>query len=358
MFLRCGYLPSYYVWGPPKRKNLLGREVNQSALYYVKIAGERFKNDFLGLSTAARKKSDAGLRFKETKTHWLVPVFKIRKRKYSGHVYNMEVEGEHSYLAGFVGVANCQNWEISQPKRISGQDISPESMVGLALRGKSAGIAYTYTEPTIFYEYAKDTAILARKKGLYNVFVSNGYMTPEAIETMDFLDAARLDLKAFDDKFYKKVCGGAHLEPVLKSIKLLHRKMHVEIITLLIPTLNDSDWEIRALSEWVAGLGRDIPLHFTGYYPANRMTLPPTPVETLERARKIAMDEGLRYVYTGNRPGDEGENTYCPKCGEKAIARFGMEMAENHLAKGNFCPGCKAKIPIIYDWKKQGKNAA
>lgn len=247
----------------------------------------------------------------------------------------------------------CQNWTISQPAQIAGQNIPPEKMVEMALRTRCDGIAYTYTEPTIFFEYAKDTALLARKNGLYNTFVSNGYMTPEAISSMGFLDAARIDLKAFTDKFYKDVCGKAHLEPVLKSIKLLHKKMHVEIITLLIPTLNDSDDEIRALSKWVFELDRDIPLHFTGYYPANRMALPPTSAGTLERARKIAMEEGLNYVYTGNRPGDSGENTYCPKCSEKVIARFGMEMAENRLVEGNACPKCKTKIPIVFDWKKK-----
>ncbi len=246
---------------------------------------------------------------------------------------------------------HCQNWEISQPKIIMGQDIAPGQIVEMAIRSQSEGIAYTYTEPTIFYEYAHDTAVLARKKGLCNVFVSNGYMTPEAIGKMDWLDAARIDLKAFDDKFYKRVCGEAHLEPVLKSIGLLHKKMHVEIITLLIPTLNDSDGEIRALSKWVKKLDCNIPLHFTGYYPANRMTIRPTPVETLDRAREIAMEEGLRYVYTGNRPGDEGENTFCPKCKEKVIAREGMQMVENRLENGK-CPKCKAKIPVVLDWKK------
>ncbi|VVB98787.1 Radical SAM superfamily protein [uncultured archaeon] len=244
---------------------------------------------------------------------------------------------------------HCQNWEISQPKEIVGRDIPPEQMVEMAVKSESEGIAYTYTEPTIFYEYAKDTAVLARRKKLYNVFVSNGYMTPETIETLDFLDAARIDLKAFTDKFYRQVCGEAHLEPVLKSIKLLHKKMHVEVITLLIPTLNDSDDEIRALSKWVKELDAEIPLHFTGYYPANRMTIRPTPVETLDRARKIALEEGLKYVYTGNRPGDVGENTYCPKCGEKVISRYGMQMVENRLAKGNQCPKCKTKLPIVFD---------
>ena len=249
------------------------------------------------------------------------------------------------------GCEHCQNWDIAQPKEIFGRDIEPKGLVELAAKSRCDGIAYTYTEPTIFYEYAKDTAVLAREKGMYNVFVTNGYMTPDTIERLDFLDAARIDLKAFDDKFYKRVCGEAHLEPVLKSIGLLHKKMHVEIITLLIPTLNDSDGEIRALSKWVKKLDCNIPLHFTGYYPANRMTIRPTPVETLDRAREIAMEEGLRYVYTGNRPGDEGENTFCPKCKEKVIAREGMQMVENRLENGK-CPKCKAKIPVVLDWKK------
>ncbi|MFA4983091.1 MAG: AmmeMemoRadiSam system radical SAM enzyme [Candidatus Micrarchaeia archaeon] len=251
---------------------------------------------------------------------------------------------------------HCQNWEISQPEGIFGQDIPPEKMARMAAGSGAAGIAYTYTEPTVFFEYAKDTALLARKAGLCNVFVTNGYQTPETVEALGFLDAARIDLKAFDDRFYRKICGEAHLEPVLKSITRLHKKMHVEVITLLIPKLNDSDGEIRALSKWVGGLDADIPLHFTGYYPANRMELPPTPAETLARARKIAMEEGLKYVYTGNRPGDGGESTYCPKCGFCAIRRFGFEVVENHLAKDGRCPKCGLAMPIITDWKKGRKD--
>lgn len=251
---------------------------------------------------------------------------------------------------------HCQNWEISQPKEIFGQDIPPEGLLRMALQTGSKGIAHTYTEPTIFYEYAEDTAIIARKRGLCNVFVTNGYMTPDAIGRATWLDAARVDLKAFSDKFYKEVCGEAHLEPVLKSIRLLHMKMHVEVITLLIPAKNDSDDEIRALSKWVKSVGKDIPLHFTGYYPANRMAIPQTPAETLLRARKIAIEEGLRFVYTGNRPGDEGESTYCPKCGFRVIERFGFEVVGNALASGGKCPKCGFSLPIITDWKKGRKG--
>lgn len=251
---------------------------------------------------------------------------------------------------------HCQNWEISQPKVILGKDLPPAELVRMALGQEAEGIAYTYTEPTIFYEYAYETAKLARKKGLYNVFVTNGYMTPDAISKMGWLDAARIDLKAFSDKFYKEVCGDAYLEPVLKSIKLLHKKMHIEIITLLIPTKNDSDEEIQQLSAWVKSVDKDIPLHFTGYYPANRMTLPPTPLETLDRARKIALEEGLNYVYTGNRPGDEGENTFCPKCGSKVILREGMFLIANKLDSGGRCPTCGFLLPVVLDWKKAKKK--
>jgi len=251
---------------------------------------------------------------------------------------------------------HCQNWEISQPAQIFGQEISPQGLVDLALAHRSSGMAYTYTEPTIFYEYAAETAKLALKKNLYNVFVTNGYMTPETIKDAAWLDAARIDLKAFSDKFYKNICGDAHLEPVLKSIKLLHSKMHVELITLLIPTLNDSDEEIRALSEWVAGLDKGIPLHFTGYYPSNRMTLPPTPGSTLLRARKIAIEEGLKYVYTGNRPGDGGENTVCPKCGDVAVERLGFVVVANNLAAGARCKKCGTALPFILDWRKSRKD--
>ena len=250
----------------------------------------------------------------------------------------------------------CQNWEISQPTEIFGQDLPPETIVKMTVDGKAQGIAYTYTEPTVFFEYAHDTAILGRKKGLYNVFVTNGYMTPETINKMDFLDASRIDLKAFDEKTYMKYIGGAHLEHVLNSIKLLHKKQHIEIINLVIPTINDSDDEIGALSEWVRDLDKEIPLHFTAYYPAHKFTIPPTPIETLERAQKIAKEVGLNYVYTGNIPGHPGENTYCPNCGEPLIQRLGFFTVKNLIKdeKSPKCPSCGHKIKIVtkLDWMK------
>ncbi len=240
---------------------------------------------------------------------------------------------------------HCQNVSISQPTQIFGEDIPPEKMVELA-KG-TAGIAYTYTEPTIFFEYAYDTARLAKERGLYNVFVTNGYMTEEAIAKMDVIDASRIDLKAFNDKFYKDVCGNARLEHVLESIKLLHKLQHIEIITLLIPGLNDSEDEIRALSKWVAGLSKDIPLHFSAYYPANKMTIPATPPETIMNARRIAMDEGVRFVYSGNIRDLEGNNTWCPNCKELLIDRAGFSVVENSITKEGTCPSCGTKIPVV-----------
>lgn len=251
----------------------------------------------------------------------------------------------------------CQNWEISQATTIFGEKMPPEEVVRSALAYAAHGIAYTYTEPTVFFEYCYDTAKLAREKGLYNVFVTNGYMSEKAIELMDVIDASRIDLKAFSDKFYNEVCGGVSLDGVLDSIKKLHKKQHIEIITLLIPTLNDSDDEIRALAQWVRDLDPEIPQHFTAYYPAYKMRLPPTSAETLDRARKIALDVGLKYVYTGNIPGHPGEHTYCPNCGEVLVERWGFTVTKNILLRqGNRakCPECGQKINIILklDWMK------
>jgi len=240
---------------------------------------------------------------------------------------------------------HCQNWEISQAREIYGESVSPERIVELA--SGCGGIAYTYTEPTIFMEYALDIAKLAKAKGMHNVFVTNGYMTPEAVGEMKLIDASRIDLKSMSDKFYKEICG-ASLEPVLESIRLLHKKGHVELINLVIPGKNDSNEELHELSRWVRDLDRDIPLHFTAYHPANKLkSPPPTPAKTIERARKIAMEEGVHYVYAGNLPGHPGENTYCYNCGELLIARSGFTIVSNKLGKGKKCPKCGSGINVF-----------
>ncbi|MFH1471091.1 MAG: AmmeMemoRadiSam system radical SAM enzyme [Candidatus Micrarchaeota archaeon] len=239
---------------------------------------------------------------------------------------------------------HCQNWEISQTREIYGESVSPERIVELA--SGCGGIAYTYTEPTIFMEYALDIAKLARAKDMYNVFVTNGYMTPEAVGEMKLIDASRIDLKSMRDKFYKEICN-ASLEPVLESIKLLHKRGHIELINLIIPGKNDSEEELHELSRWVRDLDRDIPLHFTAYHPANKLDSQPTPAKTIERAREIAMEEGVRFVYAGNLPGHPGENTYCYNCKELLIRRSGFDVISNKVKKEARCPKCGSGIKIV-----------
>jgi len=245
---------------------------------------------------------------------------------------------------------HCQNYEISQmPKEkglILGEDATPEDVVESALATGCKNIAYTYTEPTIFFEFAIDCARLAQKEGLRNIFVTNGYMTAECIEEMKgIIDACNVDVKAFTEEFYRKVCGGAKLKYVLENVESLHRAgIWVEVTTLIIPDYNDSEDELRGIARWLKSVDPSIPWHISAFYPAYKMTdVPPTPKETLHRAREIGIKEGLRYVYTGNIPGDVGESTYCYSCGRLLIERYGFFVRANHIKDGK-CPGCGAEV--------------
>ncbi len=265
--------------------------------------------------------------------------------------------GSRSYSIATVGCNfrcdNCQNYDISQiPKErgiIVGQDVSPEEIVSAAKVNNCESIAYTYSEPTIFFEYAYDIAKLAKKEGIKNVFVTNGYITPEALKKINpYLDAANIDLKSFKDNFYRKRCG-ARLKPVLDSIRLYRSLgIWIEITTLIIPTLNDSEEELRKIAEFISEVGEDTPWHISQFYPTYKLiTLPRTPVATLRRAREIGLEAGLKYVYEGNVPGEDGENTYCPKCGKLLIHRFGYQIIENKI-KNSTCTYCGAKIDGLY----------
>ena len=330
LLLKRWRLPRMYLWKPSEQKMLCGRVVNQSQLYYVK-----YKETNLAETLSESENCAYSL---------AVPIREICRKDYAGDVYNLEVEGEHSYLANFISVGNCQNWGISQPREIYGENLAPEEVVRLA-KG-CEGMAYTYTEPTIFMEYALDIAKLARKEGMYNVFVTNGYMTPEAVGEMGQIDASRIDLKSMRERFYKEICG-ARLEPVLESIKLLHKKGHIELINLIIPGKNDSEEELGELARWVRDLDPDIPLHFTAYYPAHKLRAPSTPVKTIERAREIAIENGVHFVYAGNVPGHPGENTYCCNCGELLIKRAGFSVSDYGLGKDKRCPKCGTGIKIV-----------
>jgi pyruvate formate lyase activating enzyme len=229
--------------------------------------------------------------------------------------------------------------------RIIGEELLPEKIVTEARSRGCRSIAYTYTEPTIFFEYAYDTAKLAYKEGIKNVFVTNGYTSSEAIrEIAPFLDAANVDLKGFSEDFYHKVCG-AKLQPVLDNIRLYRELgIWVEVTTLIIPGYSDDEEQLRGIAEFIKSIGEDIPWNVTAFYPAYKLLdVPPTPVESLRKAREIGKKAGLRYVYEGNVPGEGGENTYCHKCGELLIKRYGYEILDNRLIDGK-CPKCKTLI--------------
>lgn len=245
----------------------------------------------------------------------------------------------------------CQNYSLSQvePGEIPVQEVSPERVVDTAKKYGCRTIAYTYNEPIIWMEYVVDTAKVAGEQGILNVLVTNGYATEECIrEFSPYIAAANVDIKAFHPEFYSKHCQG-RLEDVLESAKLMVKNgWHVETTYLLIPGLNDSLDEVKKMSRWVAEeLGVDTPLHFSQFYPVYKMAhLTPTPVGTIVRARETALKEGLHYVYVGNVPGHEGENTYCPSCGLTLVQRWGFEVLEWKLTEKTTCPGCGAKIAI------------
>ncbi len=245
----------------------------------------------------------------------------------------------------------CQNADIAQLPAdhhglIAGDACTPQEVVDDAQRRGCASIAYTYTEPTVFFEFAYETAKLAGSRGIRNVFVTNGYMTPEALEMISpFLDAANVDLKTFSDETYRKYCG-ARLEPVKETlVKMKSLGIFVEVTTLIVPAMNDNEDELMQLAAFIANdLGPETPWHISRFHPTYRLTdRPPTPVKTLADARRIGLDAGLRYVYTGNVPGEEGENTFCYACGRLLIARTGFSIRKNRLA-GGCCPFCGVRI--------------
>jgi len=287
--------------------------------------------------------------------------------------------GSRSYSIATAGCnfrcLHCQNFDISQqPKektppiresggdhpevlclslrdaadRIPGEEVTPEEIVAAAQRSNCRSIAYTYTEPTIFFELAYDTARLAAAEDLANVFVTNGYITEEALATIaPYLDAANIDLKSFNDAAHKRMTG-ARLQPVLDSIRAYKRMgIWIEVTTLVIPGHNDSERELRQIAEFICSVGKDVPWHVSQFYPTYRLLdRARTPVQTLRRAREIGYEAGLDYVYEGNVPGEGGENTHCHACRTLLIARYGCDLLANHLRDGR-CPNCGAEIPGV-----------
>lgn len=248
---------------------------------------------------------------------------------------------------------HCQNADISQAPHESfihsRQVVSPEKIVEAAKKYRCQSISYTYTEPTIYGEYACDCAVLGKKEGIGNVFVTNGYITREALqEIKPYLDAANIDLKSFREDFYRRVCG-AKLQPTLDTIKAYKEfGIWIELTTLIIPNHNDTEEELKDIARFIKGLGEETPWHVTAFYPTYKLNNQPrTPVTILQKAREIGLQEGLRYVYTGNIPGDNGENTYCFKCGKSLVKRIGFTILENNIHDSK-CYSCGTKIDGVW----------
>lgn len=250
----------------------------------------------------------------------------------------------------------CQNADIAQMPAdhsgmIRGETCQPSEVVAAAARDGCRSISYTYTEPTVFFEFAYNTAKLAFEKGLRNVFVTNGYMTAEALEMITpYLDAANVDLKAFTDKYYKDLCG-ARLKHVQATLKLMKTNgIFVEVTTLIVPGLNDDPAELKDLAAFIAqDLGVDTPWHISRFHPTYKLIdRAPTPVKTLTTARKIGLKAGLRYVYTGNVPGNAAENTFCYSCGEMVIERYGFQVGKMRIKNGQ-CEKCGAQIDGVWE---------
>jgi pyruvate formate lyase activating enzyme len=245
----------------------------------------------------------------------------------------------------------CDNWMISQEKKIAGRYFLPEEVVKATKDNGCQGISYTYTEPTIFFEYAYDTAKLARQLGFFNTFVTNGYMTPEAIKTIaPYLDAATVDFKGGGDPdFYRDFSAVPSVEPIHECLKEMKKNdIHIEITNLVVPKKGDSIERIKELAAWIRdALGKDTPFHLLRFHPDYQLTtIPSTPIKTLEKAYAAVKEAGLKYVYMGNVPGHPYENTYCPNCNELLIKRFSFEIAKWNLTKDMCCPACGQEIPI------------
>jgi pyruvate formate lyase activating enzyme len=248
----------------------------------------------------------------------------------------------------------CQNWQISQarPDQVQSYDLLPDAIAKNAKSYGARSIAYTYTEPVIFTEYMYDCAQAGHQLNVKSVMISNGYIQAQPMKDLcQVLDAVKIDLKAFTQKFYKEMVSG-ELQPVLDTLVLLKKEgMWTEIVYLIIPTLNDDPTELKQMCVWIAKeLGPNVPIHFSRFHPQYRLkNLPPTPAKTLETARKIALDSGLNYVYIGNIPGHEAENTYCPGCKKIVVQRMGYQIIKQNLKSSGNCEFCGHKIAGVWN---------
>jgi len=332
------------------------------AKFYEKLANRKIKCKLCprACTVGDKERGYCGVRENRGGTYYTL----VHSRVCAAHVDPVEKKPLFHYLPGTnafsvatagcnVNCKFCQNWEISQsrPEQIPADYAPPQRVAALAKQYKCPTIAYTYSEPVIFSEYLMDTADAGHKAGIRSIVVSNGYIQENALkQAYGKMDAVKIDLKAFTEKYYRDVVTG-QLKPVLETLVTL-RKMGkwTEIVYLVLPTLNDNDAEFRGLAKWIkANLGPDVPLHFTQFHPEYLLkNLPITPVPTLERAKAIADAEGLHYVYIGNVPGHPAQNTYCPQCHKLLVERAGFTANRVLIRKDGNCPYCKHPIPGIW----------
>jgi len=368
-FLKVASLPCLAACGAPlfRTRSLLGAAAEsdsqfvREAKFYEKLPYKKIKCRLCPRECVIddQERGFCGVRENRGGTYYTL----VHSRVVTAHVDPIEKKPLFHFLPGAaafslatagcnVNCKMCQNWEISQvrPEQVRSTYVPPDRLIGFAQQNHSPVIAFTYSEPVVFMEYVLDSAQVARSAGVRTVVVSGGYIQTDPLKKLAAqADAIKIDLKAYSEKFYKEVVNG-ELKPVLDALVTL-RKTGVwnEIVYLVVPTLNDSEAEFKGLARWVKSeLGPDVPLHFTRFHPEYLLkNLPPTPIETLERAKAIADAEGLHFVYIGNVPGHPAESTYCPHCRQKVVERTGYEIASIHLHHGK-CEFCKTTIPGVW----------
>jgi pyruvate formate lyase activating enzyme len=333
----------------------------KEARFYDKQAYRKIKCKLCprGCAIDDRERGYCGARENRGGTYYTL----VHSRVVTAHVDPIEKKPFFHFLPGSeafsiatagcnVNCKMCQNWDISQvrPEQVRSSYAPPQKVAQLAVQYKCPSIAYTYSEPVIFYEYVADTADAGHALGIKSVVVTGGYIQQEPLEKLcRQVDAIKVDLKGYSEKFYKEVVNG-ELKPVLDALVSIHKHgVWNEIVYLVIPTLNDGDPEFTALAKWIkSDLGPDVPLHFSRFHPEYLLkNLPPTPIETLERAKAIADAEGLHYVYIGNVPGHPAENTYCPNCRKVVVERTGYTVGMLHI-HNNKCQYCHHPIPGVW----------
>jgi pyruvate formate lyase activating enzyme len=356
LFFKLGLLPSFYKFLPQGKEVIEGRIVNRLPFFRIKIHSREVANTFFNGFDLENPPKIKRYGLKENEDYYFIKIRKIYKQRYSGYVYNLEVEdNSHSYLPNFVSACNCCNYEISQVFRdtkeeVVGEDYSPKEIVEIAKLQGCKSISYTYTEPTVFFEFAFDTAKLAHKEKIKNTFVTNGYMTPEAVKIIaPYLDAATVDFKgSADPKCYKELSSVPSVQPIFDCLlEMKRQKIHIEITDLIIPKYGDNFDYFKKLVIWIKeNLGEDTPFHILRFFPTYKIhDIPETPVRVLEKFAEEAK-KNLNYVYLGNVPGHKFENTYCPNCGSLLIERIGFASNVVGLEEKK-CKKCGKQINII-----------